>query len=97
MRRFRLIAAEMDIPAVREYFHQFRIDFFQEIQRFSSADAQFPAGIGRINDVYRQVLYIKADEYRRLVEIKDLLEEETDKMQLSTENIQFDFNPMNVL
>ena len=56
-----------------------------------------PAGIGRINDIYRQVLYIKADVYRTLVEIKDLLESETEKMQLRTENIQFDFNPINVL
>lgn len=56
-----------------------------------------PAGIGRINDVYRQVLYVKSDEYRTLVEIKDLLEGETEKMQLRTENIQFDFNPINVL
>lgn len=56
-----------------------------------------PAGIGRINDVYRHVLYVKANQYRTLVEIKDMLENELNHMQLRNENIQFDFNPMNVL
>lgn len=56
-----------------------------------------PAGIGRINDVYRHVIYLKAEDYRILVDMKNMLEKEIDGMQLRTENIQFDFNPMNVL
>lgn len=56
-----------------------------------------PAGIGRINDVYRHVIYLKAEDYKILVDMKNMLEKEIDGMQLRTENIQFDFNPMNVL
>lgn len=56
-----------------------------------------PAGIGRVNDVYRHVLYVKASKYELLVRIKDKLEETVAEMQLSRENVQFDFDPMNFL
>lgn len=56
-----------------------------------------PASIGKINDVYRHVLYVKAGEYGILVEIKDLLEAEINGLALHSENVQFDFNPLNVI
>ena len=56
-----------------------------------------PAGIGKINDVYRQVLYVKSDDYGLLVGIKDQLEAYASQMQLTREIIQFDFDPMNFL
>lgn len=54
-------------------------------------------GIGRINDVYRKVLYLKAERYDTLIKMKNYLEQYIEvnpgflKMR-----IQFDFNPMNV-
>ena len=51
--------------------------------------------IGKINDVYRYVFYVKNPDYDRLVEIKDLLEKWLVERQPKWESVQFDFNPMN--
>lgn len=56
-----------------------------------------PASIGKINDIFRFVFYIKDNEYMSLVRIKDRLEELLDVMQLKNENVQFDFDPMNCM
>jgi len=54
-----------------------------------------PASIGKINDVFRFVFYVKCKDYNKLVEIKDYLEEKVQKMELKRESVQFDFDPMN--
>ncbi len=56
-----------------------------------------PAGIGKINDIYRFVFYVKHSDYGRLVEIKDQLEAVLQSMDTRRLNIQFDFNPINGL
>ena len=56
-----------------------------------------PAGIGKVNDVYRHVLYVKAREYESLVSVKDELEQFISRMQITSENVQFDFDPMTFL
>lgn len=53
------------------------------------------ASIGKINDVYRFVFYVKGKEYEKLVAVKDYLEEKVQKMELKRESVQFDFDPMN--
>ncbi|MBQ8116997.1 MAG: primosomal protein N' [Lachnospiraceae bacterium] len=53
-----------------------------------------PATIGKINDIYRYVFYVKKTDYGQLVEIKDRLEEMIFPMQLRKEQVQFDFDPM---
>ena len=53
------------------------------------------ASVGRINDIYRNVLYIKHREYQTLVDIKDALELLIRRMQWGKDSVQFDFNPMN--
>ncbi|MBQ6889084.1 MAG: primosomal protein N' [Lachnospiraceae bacterium] len=53
------------------------------------------AGIGKINDIYRYVFYVKCKNYVYLTEIKDKLEEEIFTLQLKNEMVQFDFDPMN--
>lgn len=50
-----------------------------------------PAAIGRINDIFRFVFYVKSSKYGKLIEIKDLLEENINELQLRTETVQFDF------
>ena len=54
------------------------------------------AAIGKINDIYRNVFYIKHKDYNVLVEIKDELESFIDEKQWNRDSIQFDFNPMNM-
>ena len=55
-----------------------------------------PASIGRINDIFRFVFYIKYGKYGKLVQIKDVLEEKLSQYQ-GREIVQFDFDPMNVM
>ncbi len=55
------------------------------------------ASIGRINDVYRFVFYVKNDDYGRLVQVKDLLEELLIQWKNTTVQVQFDFDPVNCL
>lgn len=52
------------------------------------------ASIGRINDVFRYIFYIKHRNYQVLTEIKDALEAYIDTMQWNADSVQFDFNPM---
>lgn len=56
-----------------------------------------PAAIGRINDIFRFVFYVKSAKYDTLVKVKDVLEEKIQGEQLRTEVVQFDFDPMNTL
>lgn len=56
-----------------------------------------PAAIGRINDIFRFVFYVKCVKYGTLVKVKDVLEERIQGEQLRTEVVQFDFDPVNTL
>ena len=54
-------------------------------------------GIGKINDVYRRVLYLKSEKYDTLVKMKNRLEEYIGlNPGFNPMRIQFDFNPMKV-
>lgn len=54
-------------------------------------------GIGKINDVYRKVLYLKAERYDTLIRMKNYLEQYIEvNPGFQSMRIQFDFNPMNV-
>ncbi len=56
-----------------------------------------PAGIGKVNDIYRFVFYVKQEDYEALIQVKDMLEEQIHNMDLRQINIQFDFDPINTL
>lgn len=56
-----------------------------------------PASIGKINDIFRFVFYVKHQKYDRLVQMKDLLEEKLEFMQTGAESVQFDFDPLNTM
>ena len=52
--------------------------------------------IGKMNDIYRKVIYIKHSEYHQLVRLKDRLELFLkDRKEFKEIHISFDFNPMN--
>ncbi len=55
-----------------------------------------PASIGKVNDIFRFVFYVKHEKYDTLVEVKDKLEEKINLLQLKQEMVQIDFNPMNL-
>lgn len=60
-----------------------------------------PAGIGRVNDIYRFVFYVKDRDYDRLIAVKDGLEAWMGEWQSGQRRpqigLQFDFDPMNTL
>ena len=53
--------------------------------------------VGKINDVYRRVLYLKHTDYHSLTAMKDKLEQYIEmNAGFAKLRIQFDFNPMNI-
>ena len=52
------------------------------------------ASIGKINDIYRFVIYCKAFHYRQLTMIKDTIEQYAQSLSLKEESVQFDFDPI---
>lgn len=56
-----------------------------------------PATIGKLNDVYRTVLYVKSADYAKLVQVKDVLEAYAAAHAEEKEQVQFDFDPMNCI
>lgn len=54
-------------------------------------------GIGKINDIYRKVLYLKTEKYDTLIFVKNRLEQYIElNSGFDRMRIQFDFNPMKV-
>ncbi len=56
-----------------------------------------PAAIGKVNDIFRFVLYIKCAFYDKLVAVKDSLEKELEACTEIPETVQFDFDPIHLL
>lgn len=54
-----------------------------------------PAALGKVNDIFRFVFYVKCENYDKLVAVKDRLEEQAAAMQLKNEMLQIDFDPVN--
>ena len=54
-----------------------------------------PATVSKINDVYRQVFYLKHKSYDALVNIKDFLEKALSSRKQFKESVFFDFDPQN--
>ena len=69
----------------------------QELDIFYQIIGPADATIGKINDIYRKIIYIRHDEYNKLTEVKDLTEAlmEQKKKEWSRCCVYFDFDPMN--
>ena len=67
----------------------------QEADKEAAVIGPAPAGISKINDIYREVFMVKAKQEESLIAIKDLLEMQFDALNKKEINIQFDFNPVN--
>jgi primosomal protein N' (replication factor Y) len=76
---------------IGEAIKEFIGDDNEEMQIIGPA----PANLSKANDIYRQVIYLKHDNYNHLVEIKNYLEGFYQNSELLKGcNLQFDFNPM---
>lgn len=54
-------------------------------------------GIGKVQDIYRKVIYLKTAKYDTLIKMKDKLERYIEVNRgFDNMRIQFDFNPMNI-
>lgn len=54
------------------------------------------AAVAKVKDIYRRVLYFKHQEYRALIQIKDVLEQFINgHREFRNVAVQFDFDPMN--
>lgn len=56
-----------------------------------------PASIGKVNDIFRFVFYVKYHQYDKLIQIKDYLERYLQELEMKNETVQFDFNPMHAI
>lgn len=75
-------------------------EYAQRIRRYCTMELIGPAspGISKINDVYRKVLYLKAERYDTLRKAKNQLEQYIEiNRGFEVMRIQFDFNPMQVI
>lgn len=70
---------------IKIYIDKMLVNHRRDCMAIGPADA----GIAKINDIYRKVIYIKSEKEDLLVAIKDRLER---KQAIS--NIQYDFNPV---
>ncbi|MCB6415454.1 primosomal protein N' [Faecalimonas umbilicata] len=53
--------------------------------------------VGKVNDIYRKILYLKCEEYGMLIKAKDRLEQYIEvNSGFDSLRVQFDFNPMNI-
>lgn len=52
-----------------------------------------PASVGKLSDSYRYVFYMKKKDTAGLIRVKDFLEEELEKKELSGEMVSFDLDP----
>ena len=54
------------------------------------------AGIAKIKDIYRKVIYVRDTDYNRLIQIKDGIEKLLlESNEYRNAHVSFDFNPMN--
>ncbi len=90
------IAAKLALET-KSYGEKLRQQYGWKVQEGLQIIGPAPAGIGKVNDIYRFVFYVKHGTYDTLVQVKDMLEKTIKELELRQINIQFDFNPMNTL
>ncbi len=78
------------------------VDQSQPLARRMMIVGPAPAGVGKVNDIFRFVFYVKDHSYRRLIQVKDGLEKRMGEWMQSRRSrqavsLQFDFDPMNTL
>lgn len=85
---------EQYLEMAANYLKEFavRVDKKKRLQIIGPASPH----VGKVNDVYRKVFYIKGEEDQHLIQVKDLMEQYIEiNKGFDKVRIQFDFNPMN--
>ncbi len=54
------------------------------------------ASLGKKNDLYRQVIYLKHKDAQSLVRVREYVEAYLSSFDLKKENVQFDYNPLHI-
>ena len=86
---------ENKLTTAAEYLKKYaiRVSADGEVQVIGPASPS----VGKVNDVYRKVIYLKSEEYQVLVRIKNHMERYIEiNRGFANMRIQFDFNPMNI-
>ena len=86
---------ENKLTMAAEYLKKYaiRVSADGEVQVIGPASPS----VGKVNDVYRKVIYLKSEEYQVLVRIKNHMERYIEiNRGFANMRIQFDFNPMNI-
>ena len=83
--------AKMSVDIIKQI--QNDNNYSDEIKIIGPADAS----LSKANDYYRKVVYLKSENYRDLVEIKDSIEKwSRDSVEYRKCMVYVDFNPQNV-
>ena len=88
-------ADEEMLQTAAEYLKKYAIRVMDE----STCQVIGPASpyVGKVNDVYRKILYLKSEDYQMLIRIKNHMERYIEiNRGFANMRIQFDFNPMSV-
>ena len=86
---------ENKLTTAAEYLKKYaiRVSADGEVQVIGPASPS----VGKVNDVYRKVIYLKSEEYQVLVRIKNYMERYIEiNRGFANMRIQSDFNPMNI-
>lgn len=76
---------------IGRYTHRYIDSHDERILQIGPADA----GISKVNDIHRKVIYFKTKKYKSLVELKDYVDcYVRDNVRFNNISVQFDFNPM---
>ncbi len=92
-----LITSREEDQAIKAALHlgeAIRI-YFENRENKAELIGPAPATVSKVNDIYRQVIYIKHEAYDKLIEIKNYLEGYFNYSEQFTNcSLQFDFNPV---
>lgn len=89
-------AAEKKSQQTAEYVYKRTNDYIEGVDEKILLIGPADAGVAKINDIYRKVIYLKTSQYQTLINIKDMLETALhDNDIVKDTNVSFDFNPIN--
>lgn len=89
-------AEEPRVKALAEDFCDYLKVLTKDKKRQIQVLGASQAAIAKIKDVYRYVIYVKADRLESLIILKNLLEKRKVTMHSGKEIVQYDFDPVNM-
>lgn len=88
-------AKEQYLETAAIYLKEYAVQMDRE--RILTVIGPASPSVGKVNDIYRKIIYLKSEEYDMLIKAKNRLEQYIEvNPGFQTIRIQFDFNPMNM-